>query len=162
MTGYNDIRDAIMTELNTACPIVNIHGEEVQQGFKRPAFYVQLIPESGSILNPAHRQKNILVDICYFSTDGKGREAWGIADGLDEMFSASIIVGDRELFINDPHPEIIDKVLHYQFSLSYTDSGDGISVELDNGEEAIMLPEPETGYTDGEVLLMRELEIKGE
>lgn len=166
MTAFNDIRDALMILIKAAYPTANVYGEEIQQGFDRPAFFVQLLPEGGTNINKAHIQKPMLVDICYFPAAGtvkKDREAWGVADGLNEALGISLAVGDRALYINEPKPEIVDQVLHYQFNVDFIDSRNvGIEVELDTGETDIMLSDSELGYVDGDVVPMREITIKGE
>lgn len=165
MTRNNDIRDAVIKLLTTAYPSVKTYGEEIQQGFKRPAFFVQLKPQPGDTLSSVQRQKLTLIDIHYFSAapaNERYRDLWTMADDLDEMFNASLIVGDRALYIQDQEPVIEDEVLQYQITLSYIDSSDGILVDLDDGTQGITLPESELGYTDGNVEPMRVLNIKGE
>lgn len=160
MTSYNEIRDAIMTMLSSKYPEVNIYGEEIQQSAERPAFFMQITPQEGTNLNQAFLQKAVAVDIQYYPAEDaaqKKRSLWDVADDLEEIFDLSLAVGDRSFLINGTEPEIIDGVLHYQFSLKFTDSRAAIKVELDNGDEALMIPDEEMGYVDGAVLPMREL-----
>jgi hypothetical protein len=154
-----------MTQLRNKYPEANIYGEETQQGFERPAFYIQLIPEKISVLNCAHVQKEILVEICYFAAENTGpqkRDMWDIADEVEDTLGLSLSVGDRDLFINDPKAEITNQVLHYKFKLNFTDSRDGITVAMDTGGIEMMLPDAELGYIDGNVFPMRNIELKEE
>jgi len=167
MIGYNAIRDALSIKLKNKYPDANIYGEEIQQGYKRPAFFMQLVPEAGLIVNVVHQAKNILVDICYFSDASKPvRDMWDIAAALDDLLGYGLKVEDRVLGIIDPQPEIIDDVMHYQFKLQFTDSQDGITIELDVPGETVTIPldprQEELGYIEGDIELMRELEVKEE
>ncbi len=165
MIEYNQIRDAVMAQLGAKYPEVNIYGEEIQQGFERPAFYIQLIPEKVSSLNHAHVQKEIRLEICYYAADDivqKKRNMWNIADGIKDALGLSLSVSDRELFTNDLKVEIKSQVLHYTFKLNFTDSYEGIEVAMDNGAIETMLPDVELGYTDGQVFPMRNIELKEE
>jgi hypothetical protein len=166
MTTYNAVRDAIIVKLNTAYPTYGIYGEEIQQGYKRPVFYVQLLPEAEQMLNKAHRQKPILVIVHYFSAaaaNARSRDMWEVADALDTLLGASLTVEDRSIYIQETHPEIVDEVLQYQLNLSYIDSRDNaILVTLTDGTKEIVMSEPDLGYVDGEVFPMRELNLKGE
>jgi len=167
VSSYNAVRDAIMTKLNGHYPGTNIYGEEIQQGFSRPAFFVQLLPEAGSVINAAHREKNLLVDICYFSSEAfPFRDMWEVAADLDILVGSGVPVDDRVLNIIDPHPEIVDDVLHYQFKLMFIDSQEGITVDLDTPGETVTIPtdprQESLGYTEDTIALMRELEVKEE
>ncbi len=166
MTSYNAIRDAIIAKIKTAFPAAGIYGEEIQQGYKRPAFYVQLIPEATQALNKSHRQKQLLVVVHYFSlaaANTRSRDMWRVADELDYSFGTHLVVGNRSLYIEETNPEIIDEVLQYHLKLSYTDSrDDAIEVLLDGGTKDIIMPEPELGYVAGDVVPMRTLTIKEE
>ncbi len=163
MTSYNDIRDAIITILKTAYPTYSIYGEEIQQGYKHPAFYVQLIPEPASTINKAHRQKQILIIVHYFSSataNARARDMWEVADELDTLFTASLTVDDRSIYIQEANPEIIDEVLQYQINMSYIDSrDDAFEVTLDDGTKVIAMPETDLGYIDGDVVPMRTITL---
>ncbi len=171
MTGYNEIRDAVMKILKTAYPTANIYGEEIQQGYIRPAFFVQLLPEPITNLNTAHRQKMIGINIHHFpgaDANQRYRDMWEAAANLDALFSAALSIDDRMLSIHDAQPEIVDEVLQYQFTLQFIDSRDDaiivpIEGEMDNPlPEQILLPSPELGYVEGEIVTMQELEVKEE
>lgn len=171
MTGYNDIRDAIMKLLKTAYPTANIYGEEIQQGFKRPAFFVQLVPGASTTINIAHRQKSILADVHYFSdavASERNRDMWNKAEELDAVFGTTLCVEDRNFFIQDAQPEIVDEVLQYQFNLSFTDSRDdavvipGAAPPGETIPDQIILPDPELGYVEGNIVPMEELDVKEE
>lgn len=170
MTGYSAIRDAIIAKLESNYPDIGIYGEEIQQGYKRPAFFVQIIPEDAQMINKIHRQKPLLVVINYFTAaeaSGRVRDMWSIADELDYYFGTHLQVGDRAIYIAGTNPEINDDVLQYQLNLSFIDTGDDvIEVVLDSPKDDgsgtdIMIPEPEIGYIADTVFPMRNLTIKG-
>lgn len=174
MTGYNEIRDAVFKLLKTSYPSVNIYGEEIQQGFKRPAFFVQLILQPATPINQAHRQKSVLIIVHYYSPapeSSRYRDLWDMADALDMLFDTTLKLSDRELYIRDTEPEIVDEVLQYQFNLSFLDSrNDAVVIPLNPGAvpsgetdtEQIIQPNPELGYVDDKILPMGELKIKEE
>ncbi|NLW92372.1 MAG: hypothetical protein GXY34_12335 [Syntrophomonadaceae bacterium] len=168
MTGYNDIRDAVIKAVALTNPAAKIHGEEIQQGFNRPAFYIQLTPEAGNILNPAHRERSILVDIAYFPPDNSAQETrdmWTMADSLEQTFKNNLTVGDRVFSLKEPSSEIVDLVLHFTFNLEFIDSFDAITLDTESGDTLILVPDARLegiGYTPESIELMGELQAKEE
>lgn len=166
MITYNNIRDAVIAKVKALYQAAGIYGEEIQQGYTRPAFYIQLLPEAGLALSGSNRQKQLLVNVHYFSAaqaNIRERDMWNVADELDYTFGNYLLVGDRSLYIKSTEPDIEDGVLQYKLNLSWVDGPDNaIEITLDDGTETVAVPEPELGYTDGNVLPMRNLTLKEE
>lgn len=126
MLNYNDIRDAITLEINTKFPNIEIYEEELQQGFKEPAFFVQLIP-----VNNIRKSKNIrnillLVDIQYFPEGSSREDAFNMAYKLNQVFIDYIQVKDRALKLDNIDYGVkydgIGVTLHFQITINYFES----------------------------------------
>jgi len=132
MIIINAFRDAVQVKLAAKFPLVRIYGEEfaeeLGQGFKRPAFYVQVLPGETENENAAHRQKQILIILHYFVKDDIRRDLQAMGDDLEKLFNGVLVVSDRKLTIDKISPAIIDGVLQFQMNLDYRDSLDDVDV----------------------------------
>lgn len=119
-----DIKTAIVARLQSQIPGVNIPAMEVKQGFKKPAFFVEIVPISKVNQSPGQFTRSVTVIIHYFSVNETHIENLEMQDQLEEAFDLILTVGDRWLIIDHIESEIVDKVLHFKMDLTYTDSRD--------------------------------------
>lgn len=133
MIKLNHIRQAAMRKLNSKWPTIKVYGEEVPADFKRPAFFVSIIPESIEPAMAGLVTKQILVEITYYPENGTNKKVneicWDIADDINDLFQGRLLVKggtteapERRSFVMlDPVPKIVDKALHYIFTIQFTD-----------------------------------------
>ncbi|MDF2546143.1 MAG: hypothetical protein K0R93_1041 [Anaerosolibacter sp.] len=158
-----DIKTAIVDRLKEKIPGVRVVAEEVEQGFKKPAFFVKVILISSERVNSYQTARSIMIMIRYHSETEKENENLAMSDTLERAFKSTLRVDDRRLTIENVDSEIIDKVLHFRFDIHYIDSEEGIVVADSLGNEQVVAigeQEEEAGYSEGNVELMKELEIK--
>lgn len=113
MSIVNHIRESIVVALDKHFPSAKIYGEEIQQGFQEPCFFIK-------ILNPAQRQimgsryfREHPFDIHYFpSKEGDNEEMNDVANQLFRILEYIVFDGDS-VRGTDVHYEIIDRVLHF-------------------------------------------------
>lgn len=130
-----DIRKAITKLLHEKLGL-KIFYEDMN--FKeRPSLYIELVDYTKEF-NTSYREKKTLdFDILYFSKDkeGKNTEIYNMLENIDEAFEEEgnkiINVLDRALKLEDSFINIVDKVGHYQFSISLYDMyGKPVDYEL--------------------------------
>lgn len=142
-----DIQKSISRKLNSKFNDHFIYSEEVKQGLKRPAFFINIIPISTDNF-PVYKEKLINIDIMYFSSNETSEENLNMINMLEELFNMTLIIADREITIGSLNFRIVDDILHCNFSLDFTD--DVPTVELD----------PNLGYTPETIETMQELDIE--
>lgn len=140
-----EIKKAISQTLKSSFPTVEVFSPDVQEGFKRPSFFIKLLPITREKEGKYHYFRKVTVIIQYFSKNETEAENLKMQDQLEEVFGQVLKVNDRTITIDEIESEIIDKVLHFQFDISYVNSLE---------EEKIY------GYE--EVDLMKELILEGE
>ncbi|QEK11693.1 hypothetical protein FQB35_04565 [Crassaminicella thermophila] len=154
------IKEAIFKKLSSNFQGYKLYGEEIQQGFKRPCFFVQIIPVIDTMDHQFYKSRAINIDIHYFSENETNHENLLMLDQLNDVFSKGLKVDDRCISIDETTSNTIDGVLHFAFTLNYTDSEDGVIID------GVLVPKseinPDLGYTDDTTETMQELEIKEE
>lgn len=138
-----------------------IYVEEVKDGLKRPAFFIEVLPvKTDNYLN--HLSKLILVEIMYLCKDKTMKENLEMANMLENIFNLSMTVKDRRLTVNTLNYEIVNDILRCSFTLEFDDNIDLIEVKTKNGVN--YLPEyqlsEKLGYTKDNIEEMEKLEIE--
>lgn len=119
MITFKDIKDAITLKLSEEFRQIEIYDEKIQQGFKPPAFFVQLIPINTTRAGRVVKNPTLTVDVHYFPKEECNDELYDMAESLEKSFKFSIQVKDRVLHIQKIEYEIVDFVLHFQVDLDY-------------------------------------------
>ena len=158
-----DIKAAVVSRIKVNIPEVKVIAEEVEQGFKKPAFFVQTILIGSEKISPYQMTRSVMIMIRYHSDSNKTNENLSISDSLEEAFKASLKIDDRRLTIENVDSEIIDKVLHFRFDLLYIDSVDGFVITDPLGKEQVVHiseQEEDNGYSNENIELMKELIVR--
>lgn len=119
-----DIKKAINQALKKDFPKIERYSRETKEGFKRPAFFIELLPIMREQRGKYHYFRKITVLIRYFSESESETELENlkIQDGLEETFGQVLKVKDRVITLSEVEGRIIDEVLQFQFDISYLDS----------------------------------------
>ncbi len=117
-----DIKEAINLTLKSNFPAIGRYSRETKEGFKKPCFFIELLPIMRIKENKAHYFRKITVLIRYFSLNKTELEGLKISDELEDVFLQPITIGDRKITIDEVESEFIDEVLVFQFDISYIDS----------------------------------------
>lgn len=140
-----DLKKTIVNKLKAKYPNIGIVAQEVEKGFNRPAFFVQMMPVNTEMLNAAHRQRLISVIIHYFTPNNTHIEAINMQDELEKLFLGPLQVGDRSLQLFNCNGEILDYTLQFGFDISYIDSLDNTELydyqDYDTMQELILTKE---------------------
>lgn len=123
---YESFKKAIMRELKSEFNNHTIYGEGIEQGFKRPSFFVAVIPVTNEFTNKNRRERGTMFDIVYFSKRETNEENLKMMDTLCNMFS-TINVGERTFICKKQRFTIVDGLLHYMFDIDL--------IEFDNTEQ---------------------------
>lgn len=118
MLSIVDIKKAIVTKLK---PLgVNIVANDIRSGFKKPAFFVQIMP-IGEDSNCDITFNVLTINIHYFSEDKTDLDNLKMLDKLKKIFVNKLEVGNRNITINDKRYDTDDNVLQFRFDIRYTE-----------------------------------------
>lgn len=122
MTKFIDIQAAIVSKLRKIDPEVEINSSDIEEGFKRPCFYVDMLNGKVNNLMDKFQEKNLEFDILYFPKHPKKNQIdlLEMRDKLTESFvenSYFNIMDDLVVQATDVDIFEVDKVLHCKFNI---------------------------------------------
>ena len=115
MVTLDDVRQGVMAKLEEFKePDTPIYGEEIEQGFKEPCFFVKLLRTSQEHRLSSRYRRNHLFDIHYFPGSGpnKNEHLLTMAENLYDHLEIVSVNGCLVQGIDMRH-EMIDHVLHF-------------------------------------------------
>ncbi|WP_018752177.1 phage tail terminator family protein [Paenibacillus sanguinis] len=110
MITVNTVRQAVIDALDRAFVSIEVNGEEVEQGFTEPCFFVQLFPVAHTHLLDRRFRRNHSFNVQYF--DARNRDLHAMAEELYDVLYLINVEDDLIRGSNMSH-EIIDGVLHF-------------------------------------------------
>ena len=146
MVTYKDLRIAIVSLIRQAVTQpLDIHFNHVDKSNKSYVF-VEIIASKVS-LDAVYYQRTVDIDLQFVMIPPnditiKRNDLTVIAESLDQILQSSFKVSDRYLTVINSSFHIFDEILHYEFTLNFTDAIDRKVI----------------GDTEAE--LMRELDLK--
>ncbi|WP_281699563.1 phage tail terminator family protein [Cetobacterium somerae] len=122
MTKFIDVQAAIVSKLRKIDPEVEINSSDIEEGFKRPCFYVDILNGKVNNLMDKFQEKNLEFDILYFPKHPKKNQIdlLEMRDKLTESFvenSYFNITDDLVVQATDVDIFEVDKVLHCKFNI---------------------------------------------
>ncbi|ACO86258.1 phage tail terminator family protein [Clostridium botulinum] len=119
MTNINDLRIGINQTLDKKFPNINIYGEEIEQGFEEPCFFVKVLSSGQDKEINVRYKKNISFNIHYFSDkEDLNDDCNDMADKLYEVLEY-VKVNNSLYRSNEMTHEVIDGVLHFMLKFNY-------------------------------------------
>lgn len=131
MITAKELRAAIASLLKKNFPAYKVHFDNVERA-NSSYFYVWLSPRSKTI-DRVYYDRTIDIDIqLVLLKDCKGRVKrsllYDAIDKLDVALRPVLQIGDRFITISSTNSVIVDEILHYEFSLDFTDALPGEEV----------------------------------
>ena len=117
-----DIKVAINDLIKSEFPSIEIQSTDVEKGFKRPTFFVQLDTlsrDSGQFVS----NRSMVARIYYFPSERYeySIEAMDIQDRLESIINLNFRVLDRVITIDETRAQMIDGVLEFEFDFEFID-----------------------------------------
>lgn len=151
MVTYKDLRIAIVSLIRQAVTQpLDIHFNHVDKSNKSYVF-VEVIASKVS-LDAVYYQRTIDIDLQFVMIPPnditiKRNDLMVIAETLDQILQSSFKVSDRYLTVINSNFHIFDEILHYEFTLNFTDA---IDRSMNGGSEVELMAELECKLKNGE------------
>ncbi|MEA4848730.1 MAG: hypothetical protein VB106_15985 [Clostridiaceae bacterium] len=126
-----DIRNEAAHKLNSGFPGYYLYYDVLPQDFSMPCFLMQILSVSKTNENLYQFLKALTFNIRYYPDEGVSTGLLEMQDKLEELFDMALQAGDRSIGIDRTKGEILEKVLHFTFDLSYTDSREDMNEGLE-------------------------------
>ncbi len=111
-----DVRDAVMIKIDSFKDSdVRIYGEEIEQGFKEPCFFIDVLSSNHALQLNDRYKRDHLVDVVYFpnkNTPAPNAEMLNMAETLYSNLEFIQVAG-RLLSGLDMRHEVRDGILHF-------------------------------------------------
>lgn len=138
-----DIKRAINAFMRDNFPDYMFYAGDINEGFKRPCFFIELLPVARDNEGGGIYSRRVSVIISYFSKSKTDLENIKMQDQFEKIFGQLLKINDRFITIDSTSGHVTEGVLHFSFNIDYLDS-------IDETEQY--------GY-DSDAELMQELEI---
>lgn len=116
----NDIYKGIVTECKVLAPAVKVYRDNIPQNFTPPAFFAELIDFSPRRSINGKQKISAQFDLQYFP-DGEPKEYKTKCVQMQEELSRYFHVLAGSFYVKERSGHITDDVLHYQFTIDYTE-----------------------------------------
>lgn len=126
MLGISKVIIAIKKKLNKAFPKIEVQMQDIEEGFKRPSFFIELANIKSKDFMKNFKDNSLTVRIIYFpSHPHKNQfELLKMMDELDKIFIEDNILEldvDFRTEIYEADKNVVDKVLHYNFDIYFSE-----------------------------------------
>lgn len=123
MTSFRKIIASIVKKLEECSPGIEVQTTDIEEGIKRPCFYIDIKNVDMNNLMGNFDEKNIAFDILYFPKDKKNNtiDILERQSELSEGFNKSRVIKIDEGYLAEAEKVKVfevDKVLHLTFELA--------------------------------------------
>jgi len=130
-----DIKKAVNSVLKDNFPDTKTYSSDTKEGFKRPAFFTQVVPIVMNHETTNYTSNKVMIVINYFSENGTELENLKMDTNLRKAFGMTLKVNQRSFLLQNIKSEIVDEILQFKFDLNYFDGID----KTENNEKATNL-----------------------
>lgn len=117
----NDVYKGISVECKIVNPTTKIYRDNIPQNFKTPAFFAELIEFSPMRSVNGKQRISSQFDLQYFP-DGDPTEYKTKCIQMQEELSRHFHVLEGSFYVKDRSFKVTDDVLHFQFTVGYTEA----------------------------------------
>lgn len=119
MIAIVDIKKAVNNVLRAKFPDIELYSDDTKKGFKRPAFFTQIVPITSNYETINYMSHRTMIVINYFSKNGTDLENLRMDEDLRKAFGMTLKVNQRSFLLQNIRSEIVDEALQFRFDLHY-------------------------------------------
>lgn len=117
----NDVYKGIAAECKAIAQGIKVYRDNIPQNFTPPAFFAELIDFSPTRSVNGKQRISAQFDLQYFP-DGEPTEYKSKCVQMQEELSRRFHVLDGSFYVKDRSFKVTDDVLHFQFTVDYTEA----------------------------------------
>ena len=122
MIQYQDILGALTKVIKEYFKAIPIYGDEVREGYKKPSFFIGILPVNSINHTKSIREEQLLVTVSYFSNTSQSLKNYKVLQELKMLLGQVLSVGDRKLTISEMTTHQVGEegdIYQISFSLHY-------------------------------------------
>ncbi len=117
----NDVYKGISVECKIVNPAAKVYRDNIPQNFKTPAYYAELLEFSPTRSINSKQRISTQFDLQYFP-DGEPTGYKTKCIQMQEELSRQFHVLEGSFYVKDRSFKVTDDVLHFQFTVEYTEA----------------------------------------
>ena len=122
MVLYQDIARAVTMVVKGAFPSVHIYGDEVKEGYKKPSFFIGILPVSSINHTKNIKEEQLLITVDYFSNTKDSLENYRVMQELKVAFGQVLGVENRKFTIQETSTQKVGEdgdIYQFTFDINY-------------------------------------------
>ena len=122
MVLYQDIARAVTMIIKEAFPNAIIYGDEVREGYKKPSFFIGIMPVSSINHTKSIKEEQLMITISYFSDTTESLKNYQVMQQLKSAIGQVVGVDNRKFTIQETNTEKVGEdgdIYQFTFDISY-------------------------------------------
>jgi len=122
MVLYQDIAKVVTIIIKEAFPDVPIYGDEVREGYKKPSFFIGIMPVNSINHTKAIKEEQLLITVTYFSDTTESLKNYRVMQELKVAFGQVLGVDNRKFTIQETNTEKVGEdgdIYQFTFDINY-------------------------------------------
>ena len=132
MVLYQDIARAVTMIIKEAFPNAIIYGDEVREGYKKPSFFIGIMPVTSINHTKRIKEEQLLITVSYFSDTTESLKNFQVMQQLKVAIGQVLCVDNRRFTIQEMTTEKVGEdgdIYQITFDINYfelaNDESDG-------------------------------------
>ena len=122
MILYQDIARAVTMIIKEAFPNAIIYGDEVREGYKKPSFFIGIMPVNSINHTKSIKEEQLLITISYFSDTTESLKNYQVMQQLKVAIGQVLCVDNRRFTIQEMTTEKVGEdgdIYQITFDINY-------------------------------------------
>ena len=122
MVLYQDIARAVTMIIKETFPNVPIYGDEVREGYKKPSFFIGIMPVSSINHTKSIKEEQLLITVSYFSDTTESLKNYQVMQQLKSAIGQVVGVDNRRFTIQETNTEKVGEdgdIYQFTFDINY-------------------------------------------
>ena len=122
MVLYQDIAKAVTMVIKGAFPNAIIYGDEVREGYKKPSFFIGIMPVNSINHTKSIKEEQLLITVTYFSDITESLKNYRVMQELKVAFGSVLGVDNRKFTIQETNTEKVGEdgdIYQFTFDINY-------------------------------------------
>ncbi len=122
MVLYQDIARAVTMTIKEVFPNAIVYGDEVREGYKKPSFFIGIMPVTSINHTKSIKEEQLLITISYFSDTTESLKNYRVMQELKVAFGQVLGVDNRKFTIQETNTEKVGEdgdIYQFTFDINY-------------------------------------------
>ncbi len=122
MVLYQELARAVTVIIKEAFPNAIVYGDEVREGYKKPSFFIGIMPVNSINHTKAIKEEQLLITISYFSDTTESLKNYQVMQQLKVAIGQVLCVDNRRFTIQEMTTERVGEdgdIYQITFDINY-------------------------------------------